>query len=136
MNLLRMKDRNMGFTDPVRATIPGHRLVFNKISAEHPGESHANLVVDPDCVSEGVLYKLVDEDEIKRMDPFENYPVNYRREVLSLPGLPDFWVYFANPEVCKEGLRPSFKYMHHLLMGKPFLSESYFSSLLSVRCIE
>ena len=136
MNIQRMRDRGMQFENAEGVKIPGYRLVFNKISPAHPGESHANLVEDTKATAEGVLYRLLSTTEISRMDPYENVPINYQRKILSLPKVPKCWVYFANEEVCSDGLRPSREYMYHLLQGRSFISNDYYNHLIAVDCLD
>ena len=133
MNPERVSDRGLDFDRVVAGWVPGLGLRFNKQSKEHPHCGHANLVHAPGEMAEGVLYRLTNDDMIKRMDPFENAPINYSRECIAVQtrqGPILSWVYFANPAVLREGLVPSRDYLNHLLAGKPYLSADYHSRLL------
>src|SRR5262249_43809868 len=121
------------------ATLPGHRLVFDKHASDHLGAAHANLVPDPIATVEGVLYELADEREIEKMDVFERAPVNYRRErvvVVASNVRIVAWTYFANPDVRREGLRPKRDYLAHLLAGRAFLSGEYVRRLEAIACVD
>ena len=136
MNPARMRERGMQFTACEGARLTGFRLVFDKASKAHPEIGHANLVYDPESVVEGVLYSLVTQHEIARMDPYENAPVNYSREVVRVAHGESCWTYFANPGVRCQGLLPSRTYLNHLLAGKEYLSDVYYQMLCEVQCLE
>ena len=73
---------------------------------------------------EGVLYELESEEEIVKMDAFENAPINYSREMVhvELTGTTQWaWTYFANRALRAPGLRPPQSYMRHLLAGAAFM---------------
>ncbi len=134
MNPDRVEQRGLGFERAVGGRVSGLGLRFNKQAKEHPDCGHANLVYAPGEVAEGVLYRLVTDDMIWRMDPFERAPVNYSREcivVQSAAGPVVSWVYFANAAVQRNGLLPSREYLGHLLAGQPFLSAAYHARLAS-----
>lgn len=143
MNPERVSVRGLKFDQVVRGWLPGWGMRFNKQSKDHPECGHANLVATPNQAGrgsvetvEGVLYRLADESMIFRMDPFERAPINYSRErvwVQSDEGPIATWTYFANPALLRDNLRPSREYLDHLLAGKPFLSETYYSRLLTQR---
>ena len=136
MNSARMRERGMQFTASEGARLRGFRLVFDKASKAHPDIGHANLVYDRQSVVEGVLYRLLSDQEIVRMDPFENAPINYSREVVQVIGGVSCWTYFANPGVRRQGLAPSRSYLNHLLAGKTHLSDVYYQKLCQVQCLE
>jgi hypothetical protein len=119
------------------ARIADLRLVFDKTSREHPEHAHANLEFARGAVTEGVLYELVDPDEILKMDRFERTPINYSREavtVVTAEGSMVAWTYFANPGVRRSGLRPDRSYLEHLLAGRPYLTDNYFGVLARTMC--
>jgi len=142
MNPERVAARGLGFSQVAGARLDGVALVFNKQSRDHPGQGHANLVRSDSAGSscrfaEGVLYRLSRPEEIRRMDRFENAPVNYSRDVVRVEtssGLVSAWSYFANPAVQVAGLRPTSGYMQHLLAGAPYLSTDYVTWLREHLC--
>lgn len=139
MNPARVRERGLRVAHVESARLPGFQLCFDKTSTRHPGLGHANIVYAPGDVVEGVLYWLETPDEIRRMDPYENAPVNYSREVVevfTVSGVITSWTYFANPAVRQPGLKPPRSYLGHLLAGEPFLSPRYMEMLRSWECAE
>ena len=79
------------------------------------------MVASAKGVTEGVVYRLVDPVQIEMMDPYEGYPVLYRRTALPIvtkAGVVDAWVYIANEDHVAEGLAPAQWYLNHLLAGR------------------
>ena len=139
MNPARVTARGLAFTRCLPARVNDLRLVFDKTSRDHPHHAHANLVFARGASTEGVLYELVDADEILKMDRFERVPINYGREaihVLTAEGTVVAWTYFANPGVRRSGLRPERSYLEHLLAGRPYLTDDYFATLAQTMCAE
>lgn len=132
MNPARVAERGLAALDPRGARLSGYRLVFNKVSTKHPGVAHANIQFAPGWRVEGVLYDLMSDEEIFKMDPFERAPWNYGRDVVQVEtvhGAEWCWTYFANPAVLKPDLAPPRAYLDHLLAGEPFLSDEYIAYL-------
>lgn len=128
MNPARVSGRGLRYRSLCGARLAGYALRFNKMSADHAGSGHANVVAMRDSEVEGILYELVDFSEICRMDPYERVPVNYSRllvEVEAVGRAVEAWSYVANPSVQRDGLVPEAAYMAHLLKGRPWLSEGY-----------
>ncbi len=120
------------------AYLPDVALRFNKRSAT-PGCGHANVCYEPGGRVEGVLYRFGADDDFRKLDRFEQTPVNYSREILPLvaDGVSHrAWVYIGNRAVLAEGLKPERWYMKHLLAGAGFLSDAYLQFLLAFDCIE
>jgi gamma-glutamylcyclotransferase (GGCT)/AIG2-like uncharacterized protein YtfP len=139
MNQQRVRQRGLTVVRAEAARLSGFRLLFDKHAATHRGSGHANLAYHRGGCVEGVLYWLCDEREIVRMDPFEDCPVSYSREVVEVHtagGLVASWTYFANPAVRRAGLMPSRSYLEHLLAGQPFLSAGYYQMLAAWQCVE
>lgn len=139
MNVQRMQARGLSYTEVLAGSLPGFRLVFNKRAADAPQRSYANIAYEPGAVVEGVLYRLADDVEILKMDPFEGTPRFYSREIFPistaagyLPG----WVYVANPAMVSDGLQPARWYLEHLLEGKSWLSPDYHARLAQTPCAE
>ena len=139
MNPGRVSDRGLEFDEIRTGRVEGLRLVFDKVSRNHPHAAHANVVHAPGECVEGLLYRLRSADEILKMDPFESAPVNYGRdavEVLSEGERIPAWTYFANRAVRRDGFRPPRYYLKHLLAGRPYLSPEYYRWLQGLECAD
>ena len=139
MNPERVAARGLAFDSIRPASLHGLRLVFDKVSRNHPHAAHANVVHAPGESVEGVLYRLASSDEILKMDPFERAPVNYGRdavEVVSEGERIPAWTYFANRAVRREGFKPPRSYLNHLLAGRRYLSREYYRRLQAFECVD
>jgi gamma-glutamylcyclotransferase (GGCT)/AIG2-like uncharacterized protein YtfP len=143
MNPARVSARGLRYETICSGLLSEFRLTFDKQSRDHQGSGHANVAAAPSSRVEGVLYRLCSPEEIARMDPFENAPVNYRRERVRVAMGDtaarvevDAWTYIANPAVLRAGLRPERAYLAHLLAGRPYLSDNYFAWLSSIACAD
>ena len=132
MDVQRMKNRRIGFSKRCHAILPGYRLDFNKIASSDPREGYANIVVDRSHCVEGVLYDIDDAD-LTKLDYFEGYPEHYDRTTIKVR--PDnrseveATIYIAQSNRTKKGLKPSRKYLSHLLAAKDILSKEYYKRL-------
>lgn len=132
MNPDRVRERGLSFDLVCGARLSGFRLVFDKSAPQHPDSGHANIAWAPGEVVEGVLYRLVDAMQIWHMDPFEQAPINYSREVVRVvtdAGSEVAWTYIANPARRRAGGKPERAYLAHLLAGRPWLSPAYHARL-------
>ena len=139
MNPARMQARGLRVEDAMAARLPGYALSFDKRAHDHPGRAYANIRHQRDAVVEGVLYRLADEREIFKMDVFEGTPIFYSRERMALhteQGQIAAWLYVANPRWRSEGLAPSRAYLAHLLAGRPYLSEPYWTALAATPALD
>ena len=143
MNPARVSARGLRYETLCSGLLSDYRLTFDKQSRDHEGSGHANVTDAPSGRVEGVLYRLCSPDEIARMDPFENVPINYRRarvRVATGDGHAreevEAWTYIANPAVLRAGLRPERAYLAHLLAGRPYLSDQYYAWLSSIVCAD
>ena len=139
MNEKRMLHRGMQYSDPISGKLPGYRLMFNKQARDNPDIAYANIAYDPASHVEGVLYKLSNSDEIRKMDPYEGVPVRYSRELFSIETASvaiTAWVYVGNPGVINNQLSPAAWYLAHLLAGKNFLSAPYYQRLAATKTHE
>lgn len=138
MNPARVVQRKMGYSDCEPGILTGYRLAFNKRSVKYPGAAAANIVEEANSFVEGVVYHLIDEQQIGVMDPFEGYPVRYNRLLVPIKtatGRVDVWVYVANPDFIEEGLKPASWYLNHLLSARDFLSADYYAQLEATDCM-
>ena len=139
MNSDRVRQRKMSFESASSGRLLDYSLRFNKRSVKYPGAAAANVVASAKGVTEGVVYRLADPVQIEMMDPYEGYPVLYRRTALPIvtkAGVVDAWVYIANEDYVAEGLAPAQWYLNHLLAGRGYLSNSYFESLSQTKCLD
>ncbi|GAA6153385.1 gamma-glutamylcyclotransferase family protein [Pseudoteredinibacter isoporae] len=138
MNPERMRTRGLAFDLAVPATLAQAELLFNKRAADAPHRSYANIGFRQGSVVEGVAYRLLDEHQIVKMDPFEGAPRLYSRDIFTVhssDGPINAWVYVANKAMIQEDLKPARWYLEHLLAGQEFLSEAYFQRLCQVECV-
>jgi gamma-glutamylcyclotransferase (GGCT)/AIG2-like uncharacterized protein YtfP len=138
MNSERVIARKMQFVNTRAGQLVDYELVFNKRSVKYLGAGAANIEPKSGVITEGVLYELSVADEILKMDPFEGYPLRYRREIhvlKTVSGPVRAWVYIANSQFLGDNLKPARWYLNHLLAGQEMLSETYFSRLSRVQCL-
>jgi gamma-glutamylcyclotransferase (GGCT)/AIG2-like uncharacterized protein YtfP len=104
-----------------------------------PREGLPNIVKDEGGLVEGILYEIVDED-IEKLDKYEGYPQHYymQRVKVKLQGgeVVEAAVYIARQEMTAEGLKPSRKYLNHLLKGCDLLSKEYCEKLRSTPTLD
>ncbi len=137
MNQARMKAREMAVEEVMAGSLTGVDLAFNKLAADAPNRSYANIVYAAQGKVEGVLYRLSGLREIERMDPFEGAPRFYSREVYQIDtaqGPISAWVYVANKAMIDNDLKPARWYLNHLLAGQEFLGVDYYQALTLVEC--
>ena len=138
MNPVRVQKRKMQYLQCESGLLVDYQLRFNKRSVHYPGAAAANVMAQPGAQVEGVVYHLLDEGQILRMDPFEGYPERYGRQLLpvqTVSGLLDVWVYMANENYIQAGMQPATWYLNHLLSGKEYLSPDYYRQLAAVTCL-
>ena len=139
MDPRRVTERGIGYDRVAGARAPGFTVRFEKRSRLQAGAGHANLAYrGGGGAAEGVLYRLIDDGEIAKMDPYEGVPVQYSREpvrVVAESGAVWAWTYFANPAVIAPNLRPPRWYVAHMIAGERYLSARYTAWLRSVECI-
>lgn len=136
MDVERVRAREMPFLSVTAAQLLGYSLVFDKVAQSHAMEAHANIAPRAHGVVEDVLYELAEPDAILVMDRFEQTPINYSREVVSVitaDGWRDAWTYFANPARRQTGRAPGRAYLQHLLAGAPYVSKTYLAFLRNHR---
>ena len=139
MNVERVQQRGMAFVGRISGRLSGYRLVFNKRAKGHHGIAHANIELAAAGQVEGVLYALAAPESILQMDPYEGYPIRYRRTVLSIETetcVAPAWVYEANAQFIERDCKPTQSYLNHLLAGAEFLSATYLAGLLATPVAE
>ena len=114
-----------------KARMRGYKLVLNKQNSKNPINGFANVTEAPGSIVEGVLYE-VGEAGMCKLDRNEGVPTHYMRAVVQVEidkGVQEATTYIACPEKVREGLLPTEEYLGHLLKGKEYLSEAYYSML-------
>lgn len=134
MNPARMRRRGVPFSSRRPARLPGYRLVFNKVaSTQPPGVGYANVVPDSLSQVEGALY-AVEAQSLSALDACEGYPRHYRRAsgpvILADGSQPHALFYVAAPHRTRRGLRPTRRYLAHLLAARDLLSPPYYEQLV------
>ncbi|MCY3819009.1 MAG: gamma-glutamylcyclotransferase [Gammaproteobacteria bacterium] len=138
MNPHRVTERGIGFDRVSAARAPGFQVRFEKRSRLQPEAGHANLAYSQSGVAEGVLYRLTDDAQIVKMDPYEGVPVHYSRDSILVEterGSTWAWTYFANRAVIASDLKPPHWYVAHMAAGEQYLSAEYTAWLRSVECL-
>ena len=135
----RLRGRGVSFSRREWAVLEGYRLVFNKRSSRDPKEGFANIVKDEGGLVEGILYEIAEED-IEKLDKYEGYPQHYDRQRVKVKmqsgEAVEAAVYIAKQEMTAEGLKPSRKYLNHLLKGCDLLSKEYCEKLQSTPTLD
>ncbi len=135
----RMKKRGILFSKREHAILKGFRLEFNKIVLKNLNEGKANIVKDNKESVEGVLYEI-EEDDLRKLDKFEGYPTHYRREdvnvILDSGEIVKATTYIAQSNMTRGGLKPTKKYLSHLLKGCDLLSKEYCEKLKRVETLD
>lgn len=140
MNPARMAERGLAVVEAMPGRLDDMALRFNKRSRRDPRWACANIAWCRGETVEGVLYRLADEHQIYRMDPFEGAPFYYSRERftvrlgdgLSVPA----WTYVANRAHIDDSIQPLRWYLEHLLAGRDFLSPAYVARLSATCCLD
>lgn len=98
------------------ARLDGYELNFDKIA--RGGTGTANLVIAPDKVVWGVLYRLT-EQQLKALDRFEGVPEHYRRSEVNVTDGEGkkvaAQVYLARK--VRKGLKPDRQYLQRITQG-------------------
>ncbi len=131
MDKQRIIIRKVEFTDMQKGIMKDWKLVFNKRSDED-GVGFANIVPEYGSTVEGIIYK-VNENTIHTLEKKEGTPIHYHKKTMLVENsnkeFVDCMVYIANHSRTDNSIKPKKEYLNHLLEGKEFLSENYFSEL-------
>ncbi len=132
MNPDRMNDRQLNVVDKCAGQVRDLTLRFDKKDGASFG--HASVHFSRNSIVEGVLYRLNDVGEVKKLDVYETTPILYSRDLFAVEcewGVIYAWVYIANNAALGKKLNPEPWYLDHLLAGKPWLTDEYYQFLLS-----
>jgi len=130
MSEQRMLDRKISFFSRKFGILKDYKLVFNKISKSNNNISFANIVESVGDIVEGVIYEI-NEDDIKKLDKFEGYPIHYIRKNLIIDNKSCI-VYIAQDQWIKEGVYPTKEYINYLLEAKDVISEEYYNKIKNI----
>jgi cation transport regulator ChaC len=115
------------------------QLVINVIDDDILGAGFANIMPQAGARVEGVIY-TIDEASFLALDQYENYPLDYTREVVRVQRSNcesvDCIVYIGQLARLREGLKPIRSYLRSLLQGRPFLSQSYYDRLCEIDTLD
>ena len=137
MNPERMLERDIKFIGFEKGKIANAKLKFNK-TAFAKNEGYANISFTTESEVEGILYQLVNHQQILKLDRYEGYPWHYTRcksIVRTKNGMKYSYIYIATPYFTKAGLKPKREYLNHLLAAKEYLSPNYYKKLEATQCI-
>ncbi len=139
MDKQQMNGRNVEFTDMQKGVMRDWKLVFNKRKWKEDGVGFANIVPEYDSTVEGIIYK-VNENTIQTLDESEGVPKAYHKKTMLVENsnkeFVNCIVYIANHSRTDNLIKPKKEYLDHLLEGKEFLSENYFSELKNTKTID
>ena len=138
MDVQQMEEREVCFTGRKKAVLEGYALKFNKIASgkeAKEGEGKGNVVTDPQGITEGALYEMT-EAGLRKLDGNEKGYDRVKLGVRLDGSKVKAWVYVAQPDKVREGLRPRGKYLKHYLKGKDLLSSEYYQMLEKVETID
>ena len=133
MDVQRMEKRGITFSKRRAARLSGYRLEFNKVSKDNALKGFANIIADDNGLVEGALYDI-DEASLPTLEKYEGHPEHYLKIPVKVQ-LPSEGqevcaiAFTASPDKIRSGLKPSKKYLTHLLAGKDVLSKGYFEWL-------
>jgi len=121
------------FTDRQKGIMKDWKLIFNKINVKRKGAGYANIEPEIGSIVEGIIYK-VNDGAIKMLDWYEGVRFDsYRQKEMLVENERNksinCIVYIANPKKTDNSLKQEDDYLKHLLAGKEFLSENYYSWL-------
>ena len=139
MDKQQMIDREVEFTEMQKGIMKDWKLVFNKRKWKGEGVGFANIVPEYGLTVEGIIYK-VNENTIQTLDDLEGIPKAYHKKTMLVENINkesvNCIVYIANHSRTNNSLKPEKKYLNHLLAGKEFLSEEYYSELKNTEILD
>lgn len=132
MDPTRMDARDIAWSDRRHGVLEGWTLRFNKVSEKEPGRAAANIEPKDDGRVEGALYEVEEDDlyELDRHEPgYERITVDVEVDDGSTV---EAWVHVAQDGHTQDGLRPSKRYVEHLLGGRDLVSKEYYQQLKNI----
>jgi cation transport regulator ChaC len=132
MDAEQMKGRGISFSQRMHAVLRGYSLRFNKVTYKNPHQGYANIVRKSGDVVEGILYE-VSKSDLSNLDKYEGYPDHYDQKIVIVQTdsgeKVEAVAYIAHPDKVREGLKPTKKYLSHLLAARDILSKPYIQKL-------
>ncbi len=139
MDKQQMEKRTQESSKRQKGLMTDWELVFNKINNKQKSTGFANIVPESGSIVEGIIYE-VSEDAIRILDDYEGVPKAYHKKIMLVENnnkeFVDCLVYIANHSRTDNSLKPTKEYLDHLLEGKEFLSENYFSELKNTKTLD
>ena len=139
MNESRILSRDVEFSKMFSGKLKDWKLVFDKKAYGKKGVAYANIVPESGLIVEGIIYEIT-EKSVSKLDVAEGFPKHYQKSDMLVESdngdVIKCLVYVANPVQVMNGLKPEKSYISHLLEGKKFLTESYFSWLRQTSTID
>jgi cation transport regulator ChaC len=124
--------RKITFYEKFSGKLNGYELIFNKIASRKPiGIAYSNIQPKENSNVEGIIYKINPKD-FEKLDKDEGHPNHYGRKSMLIEtqnGPLKCEVYIAKPNKIQAELKPEREYLNHILAGKGFLSDQYYSNL-------
>ncbi|MCX8020937.1 MAG: gamma-glutamylcyclotransferase [Chitinophagaceae bacterium] len=136
MNVDQIEERVSNFVVLGKAILHDYTLCFNKEAQAGNGTGYANIVYQKGEYVEGLLYEI---DSLESLDDWEGFPEHYERvemDVMFNNTPTKAWIYVANPNKIKSGLKPAREYLNKLLSAKEYLSEVYYKKLENTETID
>jgi len=114
-------------------------LEFTVTNDVHERAGFANIQPDEGSHVEGaILY--TDPPSITALDEYEDYPIDYLKEEISVENETGKTVrcmaYVGNKKRMRPNLKPTASYLSHVLEGKAFFSQEYYEKLKNTDTIE
>jgi len=113
------KERGITILGEEIGILKGYKLVFNKLAGRE-GEGYANIEDSPSDFVIGVIYTIKEKD-IEKLDRYEGVPNHYLRKEILVEDKNKVkkkcFIYIANPDKVRAGLKPSKLYLTYLIEG-------------------
>lgn len=132
MDPTRLEARGVDWSSRRLAVLEGWTLRFNKVSEREPGRAVANIEPKEGGRVEGALYSIPDDDvwELDRHEPgYERIEVQV---TLGDGATVEAHTYVAQDGHTQDGLKPSRRYVEHLLGGRDLVSRQYYQQLKNI----
>ncbi|MFQ5674079.1 MAG: gamma-glutamylcyclotransferase family protein [Nitrospinales bacterium] len=139
-----LREQGLEFTSCSPVTLSAFKLVFNKIPVDNGGIENlglANLVptADNQGMVIGVLYEM-DADQLPKLDAIHHYPKEYTRKIRRIFrhdfNATDGFVYTAQPDRTRDGLKPSKAMLKKYKGAKTYLGLLTLSRIMNTPTVD
>lgn len=139
LHLKRARERGVTIIKVERGILRGWKLEFTVTNDIHPKAGFANIQPDEGSHVEGaILY--TDSPSITALDEYEDYPIDYLKEEVSVENengqIVKCMAYVGNKKRMRANLKPTKTYLNHILEGKAFFSHPYYEKLKNTGVID